>query len=411
MTTMNFETTGWRRESLEGEVVVEPLDETRRRRTRRALIIGAVLAVVALVAAYLLYGQNSEPAAGSPGAAGVSAGGAGGAGRAAPRVTVVVPGRQQVARTVSATGTLAARVDMPVGVAGEGGMVTRVLVQPGQWVRAGQTLATIDRGVQNQQAEQMAAQIQVTRADAQLAEQELARAQSLVSRGFVSKADVDRRVATRDAANARIRVGQAQLNEMRARIGRLDIRSPASGLVLQRNVEPGQVVGGGTGALFRVAAGGDMELRAQLSEADLAATRVGTPATVTPVGSATSYQGRVWQVAPVIDPASRQGTARIAVPYREGIRPGGFASATLAIGQVDAPMLPQSAVLSDERGNFVYLVNGRNEIERRDVKVGTTTSAGVVIQSGISGQERIVQSAGAFLNPGQKVTPTRAAAR
>jgi hypothetical protein len=132
---------------------------------------------------------------------------------------------------------------------------------------------------------------------------------------------------------------------------------------------------------------------------------------VTPVGSATSYQGRVWQVAPVIDPASRQGTARIAVPYREGIRPGGFASATLAIGQVDAPMLPQSAVLSDERGNFVYLVNGRNEIERRDVKVGTTTSAGVVIQSGISGQERIVQSAGAFLNPGQKVTPTRAAAR
>jgi hypothetical protein len=64
MTTMNFETTGWRRESLEGEVVVEPLDETRRRRTRRALIIGAVLAVVALVAAYLLYGQSSEPAAG-----------------------------------------------------------------------------------------------------------------------------------------------------------------------------------------------------------------------------------------------------------------------------------------------------------------------------------------------------------
>jgi RND family efflux transporter MFP subunit len=178
---------------------------------------------------------------------------------------VVVPGRQQVARTVSATGTLAARVDMPVGVAGEGGMVTQVLVQPGQWVRAGQTIATIDRGVQNQQAQQMAAQIEVTRADARLAQQELDRAQSLVSRGFVSKADVERRIATRDAANARIRVGQAQLNEMRARIGRLDIRSPAAGLVLMRNVEPGQVVGAGSGALFRIAAGGDMELRAQLS--------------------------------------------------------------------------------------------------------------------------------------------------
>jgi RND family efflux transporter MFP subunit len=227
----------------------------------------------------------------------------------------------------------------------------------------------------------------------------------------VSKADVERRIATRDAANARIRVGQAQLNEMRARIGRLDIQAPASGLVLARNVEPGQVVGAGSGALFRIAAGGDMELRAQLSEADLAATRVGMPATVTPVGSPTSAQGRVWQVAPVIDPASRQGTARIAVPYTQGIRPGGFASAALQVGQTEAPMLPQSAVLSDEKGSFVYLVNGRDEIERRDVQVGTTTSAGVVIQSGLSGQERVVQSAGAFLNPGQKVTPTRAAAR
>ena len=405
---MNFETTGWRRESLEGEVVEDVL--ARRRRSRRALIIGALLLAAVLVGLYFAFGRSTAPEQAAPAGQGASAAGPGKGGRAAPRVTVVVPGRQQVARAVTATGTLAARVDMPVGVAGEGGMVTQVLVQPGQWVRAGQTIATIDRGVQNQQAQQMAAQIEVTRADARLAQQELDRAQSLVSRGFVSKADVERRIATRDAANARIRVGQAQLNEMRARIGRLDIRSPAAGLVLMRNVEPGQVVGAGSGALFRIAAGGDMELRAQLSEADLASTRVGMPATVTPVGSPTSYQGRVWQIMPVIDPTSRQGTARISVPYTQGIRPGGFATAALQVGQTEAPMLPQSAVLSDQKGNFVYVVNARNEVERRDVTVGTTTSAGVVIQSGLSGQERIVQSAGAFLNPGQKVTPTRGTA-
>jgi RND family efflux transporter MFP subunit len=406
MKTMNFETTGWRRESLEGEVIDDVL--VRRRRSRRALIIGALLLAAVLVGLYFAFGRSTGSEQPAPVSA-RAAGGPGGA-RAASRVTVVVPGRQQVARTVSATGTLAARVDMPVGVAGEGGMVVQVLVQPGQWVRAGQTLAVIDRGVQTQQAGQMAAQIEVTRADARLAQQELDRAQSLISRGFVSKADVERRIAARDAANARIRVGQAQLSEMRARIGRLDIRSPASGLVLMRNVEPGQVVGAGSGALFRIAAGGDMELRAQLSEADLAASRVGMPASVTPVGADRSYQGRIWQVMPVIDPQSRQGTARISVPYDQGIRPGGFATAQLQVGQTDAPMLPQSAVLSDEKGAFVYLVNGRNEIERRDVQVGTTTSAGVVIQSGLSGQERVVQSAGAFLIPGQKVTPTRGAA-
>jgi RND family efflux transporter MFP subunit len=407
MKTMNFETAGWNRETVKGEVVEDVL---ARGRSRRAMIIGAVLLLAALVGAYFLFGRSEEPAT-APAAAGKAGGpGRGGAG-AAPRVTVIVPGRQQVARTVSATGTIAARVDMPVGVPGEGGQVVQVLVQPGQWVGAGQTLAVIERSVQSQQAQQLAAQIDVSRADARLAQQELERAQALVSRGFVSKADVERRTATRDAANARVKVAQASLAEMRARIGRLDIRAPAAGLVLQRSVEPGQVVSPGSGALFRMARGGEMEVRAQLAEADLAAARVGVPATVTPVGSPTSYQGRVWQIAPVIDPATRQGTARIAIPYSSGIRPGGFASIDINVGATDAPLLPQSAVQSDERGSYVYVVAPDNTISRRDVQVGMVADNGVVIRNGLSGQERVVLSAGAFLNPGQKVIPARVPAR
>jgi RND family efflux transporter MFP subunit len=405
---MNIETAGWRRGALEGEIVDDVLVA---RRKRRNLLIGVLVAVAALaLAAYLMLGRGDHQAAAAPPPTKAAAGGRGGAG-ALPRVTVVVPGRQQVARTISSTGTLAARVDMPVGVAGEGGMVSQVLVQPGQWVRAGQTMAVIERSVQAQQAQGLGAQIEVARADARLAQQELDRAQSLVGRGFVSKADVERRIATRDAANARVRLAQAQLGETRARIGRLDIRAPQAGLVLQRNVEPGQVVSSGSGALFRLARGGEMELRAQLAEADLATTRVGVPATVTPVGSSTGYQGRVWQVSPVIDPQSRQGTARIAIPYSPDIRPGGFASAELRVGAADAPVLPQSAVLNDENGNYVYLIDAKNEIVRRDVEVGTVTSTGVVIRTGLSGQERVVLSAGAFLNPGQKVIPARAPAR
>jgi multidrug efflux pump subunit AcrA (membrane-fusion protein) len=56
---------------------------------------------------------------------------------------------------VTATGSIAARRDMPVGVPGEGGQVLRVLVEPGQWVQAGQTLAVIDRSVQTQEAAQL----------------------------------------------------------------------------------------------------------------------------------------------------------------------------------------------------------------------------------------------------------------
>ena len=108
-----------------------------------------------------------------------------------------------MARVVTASGALAARRDQPVGIAGEGGRVTAVLVDAGSWVRAGQVLAVIDRSVQTQSLNQLAAQIQVARADAALAQNEYDRSASLVGRGFVSKADLDRKKAARDAANAR----------------------------------------------------------------------------------------------------------------------------------------------------------------------------------------------------------------
>jgi RND family efflux transporter MFP subunit len=296
---------------------------------------------------------------------------------------------------------------MPVGVAGEGGMVTRVLVESGDWVRAGQVLATVDRSVQVQTMAQLAAQINVARADARLAQQELERAQALVSRGFVSKADVERRVATRDAANARVRVAEAALGESRARTGRLDIRAPAAGLVLTRDVEPGRIVGAGSGVLFRMAMGGEMELRAQLSEADLAVVPVGATAVVTPVGAGTSFTGRVWQISPVISEQSRQGVARVALPYDKALRPGGFASVNIVSGSQEAPVLPESAILSDDKGNYVYIVGRDNKVDRRAVKTGAVTPAGIAVVEGLSGTERVVLRAGGFLNPGEKVRPQR----
>jgi RND family efflux transporter MFP subunit len=328
-----------------------------------------------------------------------------------PTVTVVVPGRSQVARTVTASGALAARRDQPVGIAGQGGRVTRVLVDAGTWVRAGQTLATVDRSVQAQQAAQLSAQVEAARANAALAQSNYERAQSLLGRGFVSKAEIDAKRATRDAAYAQVRVAQAQLGATRAQIGQLEVRAPTSGLVLARNVEVGQVVSPGNGALFRLAAGGEMEMRAQLSQQDLAFVRAGMPASVTPIGTERSFSGSVWQVAPVIDPTSRQGEVRIAIPYDQSVRPGGFAEARIGAGGTNAPLLPQSAVLSDDKGNYVYIINAKNQVERRDIRIGNVDEAGVTIIEGLSGQEAVVLSAGPFLNPGQKVSPRRQAAR
>jgi RND family efflux transporter MFP subunit len=368
-----------------------------RPRRRWVWIVGAIIAVVAIAGAWFAFGRAQQPAAAAPGAGGD-----------VPTVTVAVPGRQMVERVVSATGTLAARREMPVGVAGEGGLVTRVQVEPGSWVSAGQVLATVDRSVQTQTAAQLAASINVARADARIAQSELDRSQKLVARGFISQADIDRKTATRDAANARVAVAQAQLSETRARNGRLDIRSPAAGLVLTRAVEPGQIVSAGSGVLFRIAMGGQMEMMARMSENDLAAMPVGARAQVTPVGATRSYAGEVWQVSPVIDPQTRQGTARVALPYNQELRPGGFASATIVAGSREAPVLPESAVLNDERGSYVFLVGRDNKVARRQVTIGTVTSKGIAITDGLNGAEQVVLRAGGFLNPGETVKPHRA---
>jgi HlyD family secretion protein len=400
MEAMNVESSRWSRGALDSTVVVDDGGAAAARRRRRIIIVAAIAILVALAAVFIL--TRGKGAAAPDEKAG---------GDVAPSVSVIVPGRQEVPRNLSATGSLAARRDMPVGIAGEGGMVSRVLVEAGQWVGAGQTLAVIERSVQSQEAQQLAASIDVARADARLAQQELERAQSLVSRGFVSKADVERRLATRDAANARVRVAQAQLGASRARIGRLDVRAPASGLVLNRNVEAGQIVSAGSGALFRIAEGGQMELVARLPQTDLAGLSVGVPVTVTPVGSPNSYQGTVWQIAPLIDPATRQGAARISIPYNKELRPGGFATAQVRAGSTTAPLLPESSVLTDDAGNYVLIVLPNNTVQRRAVKIGTVTDKGVVIAEGLSGNERVVESAGAFLNAGEKVRPTRGAVR
>ncbi len=373
-------------------------DEADSRRKRTRLIIAVVLIALALAAAWYAFSSSKGGAAG--------AGAAGGEGAAAvPSITVMIPGRQSVQATISTNGTIAARREMPVGVAGEGGQVVRVLVEPGQWVGAGQPLAIVDRAVQAQQAAALAASIRVAQADADLAQAELTRADALVSRGFISKADMDRKRATRDAANARVRVAQAQYAEAQARNGRLNIVAPAAGLVLTRDVEVGQIVSSGSGVLFRMARGGEMELMAQMAEADLARVRVGTRATISPVGTSLQIAGQVWQVSPVINPDTRQGMVRIAVPYSSALRPGGFADARLVAGTEEAPLLPESAVQSGPEGNYVLIVDSKDTIQRKPVKVGTVTDGGVSIASGLNGNERVVVLAGAFLNVGDKVKP------
>lgn len=392
---MNYDSKIETMEEDAASAALDPLSggEEEGRRSRRQMWIVLAITVVFLIGTWFLLHRGSHDAI-SEDASGQAA-----------VVTVSAPGKTTITRRINATGTLAARREMPVGSVGEGGQVVRVLVEPGQWVKAGQVLALIDSSVQTQQQASLAAQIQVAQADARLAQANLDRALKLVDRGFISKADVDRLTATRDAADARVRVARAQLGEKQALTSRLSIVAPADGLLLERNVEPGQVVSGGSGVLFRIAKGGEMEMLAKLSEDDLSAIAIGGSASITPVGSDKSFAGQVWQISPVIDPQSRQGEARIALAYAPELRPGGFASAEINSGTIVAPLLPESAILTDGKGSYVFIIGKGDKVERRNVKPGAIMASGIPVLEGLSGQERVVLRAGAFLSEGETVKP------
>jgi RND family efflux transporter MFP subunit len=373
--------------------VAEANRPRRQKATRIAIVAG--IAVAAFLG-FLFWKANAPKPASAP--------------SGPPSVSVMVPGTSLVADRVTAIGTISARRDMPVGVAGEGGMISAVRVEAGQFVGRGQVLAEIDSAVQRAQLQQLQAGVVQARADARLAQSELDRAQALVARGFISKADIDRRTATRDSANARVAVAQAQVREMEERIARLAIRAPEAGLVLQRMVEPGQIVSPGMGALYRIAAGGQMELRAQVAEQDMPQLKVGQTATVTPVGSPNRHAGTVWLLEPVIDPQSRQGTARVALPASPDIRAGGFANVEIDGIRAQRPVVPQSAIQSDSSGSSVLVVLPDGTVQKRVVEVGKVATEGVAIVAGLTGTEKVVVSAGAFLTPGEKVKPVLRAA-
>src|SRR4051812_4813702 len=102
MNGMNIETAAWRGEPVQGEAAEHERTILIVRRRRRALIVGAAALLIAVIAMVLFYrqGHDAAPVRAAP---------------AVPSVTVVVPGRQQVAKLISGTGSLAARHDMPVG--------------------------------------------------------------------------------------------------------------------------------------------------------------------------------------------------------------------------------------------------------------------------------------------------------
>jgi RND family efflux transporter MFP subunit len=362
---------------------------TRRRRAW-VLVIVAV-AVAALLALRLTQALTVKP----PGPAKTLV----------PAVSVTQVGVSALPTTVTIVGTIAARYDMPIGVEGDAGRVAAIYVEAGDHVKRGQLLARLNVSVLEPQVANLAASLEQAKAEAELAQAEAKRADAVGVSGALSVEETQRRHSSAVTAEAKVKVAAAQLAEGQARLDRAQVRAPVDGTILTRNVEVGQTAAPGGEALFRLSEGGEVELRGQVAEQDLSLLKVGQPVSVRLTGSSQAYEGHVRLLGAVIDPQTRLGTIRVALTADPNLRPGAFARAEVTISNAARVVLPQTAVLSDDKGSYVYIVNAENKVERRDVRVSGMVANGVTISDGVGAKDQVVATAGGFLQPGEMVRP------
>jgi RND family efflux transporter MFP subunit len=204
---------------------------------------------------------------------------------ATPLVTVIVPGLSDVTDTVTFTGTINARDDMPISLEGDSSRIAAVLVEVGDRVRKGQVLARLNPSVIAPQVASLSAALEAARTSAELAAADYRRAQGVAASGALSTEEMERRRSAATNAQANVKVAAAQLAEVRARFGRTEIRAPADGIVLTRTAEVGQTATLGGEPLFRLGRGGEIEMRGLVAEQDLPRLAVGQPALVRVTGA------------------------------------------------------------------------------------------------------------------------------
>lgn len=317
----------------------------------------------------------------------------------APRETVKLVkalkvGAGETAREERYSGEVRARHETTLGFRVGGKYVER-LVDAGARIAAGQPLARLDPAD---------AQLAATQAEAsrRFAEAELKRTEELRQKNFISQAALD----AKDTA-AKAAVAQAQLAQNQARYTTLLADAP--GVVAAVLAEPGQVVAAGQG-VFRVARDGEREVAVAIPESRVAGLKVGADSTVTlwADGDGKRFKGRLRELAPAADPATRTFAARVSILDADAAVILGM-TATVSFARDAAEekiVVPLAAILQQGQGKdgpAVWVIGADGTLGQRPIEVERYGDAGAVLKRGLAPGETIV-AAGAFkLVAGEKV--------
>lgn len=285
------------------------------------------------------------------------------------------------------SGEVKARIESTLGFR-VGGKIVERLVDAGTRVRAGQPLARLDPA----DAQLSAMQAEAGRA---LAAAELKRTQELKEKNFISQAALDAKETAAVAADAQARLAKNQA-------AYTTLLADAAGVVAAVLAEPGQVVAAGQG-VFRLARDGGREVAIALPENRLAGLRIGTAATVD-LWTGKSYPGRLREINPMADPATRTFAARVTIDDADAaVALGMTATVHFANAATERIVVPLAAIMQQGDRAAVWLIGTDNTVSQRVVEVERYGDSGAVVKTGLTAGDMIV-AAGAFkLVAGEKV--------
>lgn len=237
-------------------------------------------------------------------------------------------------------------------------------------------------------------------AEAQIAltEQAWRRAQTLAGEKILSGAELDQATANRDAARARLDVARVELE-------RMTIRAPFDGVVGTRLVSPGDRVTSTTD-LVQIDAVATLKLAFPVPEPIVDWVKPGMTLAVSVAPyPGERFPGTVYFAAPSLDPRNRQLLLKAKIPNPDRrLRPGLFATVLLdRTERVDVVVAPESAVVYDPQGTFVWRVGSDGTAERVPVTLGQRTKGRVEVKSGLAAGDRVVSAGTNKVMPGVPV--------